>query len=163
VSALPRPPAKSAPPMPVAPPPSPEAIARSIAGLAARLSELMVKETALLVSGRTREVAALTQEKTDLARAYAGRWAQLKASKTLTIELPDQLRDALRVQVSRLMVVAEENEKALRLMQSATDRVLGIITKAIRQQHTAGMGYMRNKKPPSRTRGLLGVALDRRF
>ena len=152
---------KPATPTPAAPPPSPEAIARSIAGLAARLSELMVKETAMLLSGRAGEVALLVPEKTDLARAYAGRWGQLKAARATLADLPPALREALRVQVMQLSVIAAENEKALRLMQHATDRVVGIVTRAIRQQHATGMSYTKAKTWPQRAPGLLGVALDR--
>jgi hypothetical protein len=154
-------PGKPEAPTPAAPPPTPEAIARSIAGLAARLSELMVKETAMLLSGRAQEVAALVQEKTDLARAYAGRWGQLKAARATLADLPSALREALRIQVMQLSVVAAENEKALLLMQHATDRVVGIVTRAIRQQHAAGMSYTKTKTWPRHLPGLLGVALDR--
>jgi hypothetical protein len=158
VTTLPRPPAQPGAPTP---PPSPEAIARSIAALATRLSELMIKETALLIAGRTREGAALIQEKTDLARAYAGRWGQLKAHGAGLNEIPQSVRDALHLQVSRLSIVAAENEKALRVMQNATDRVLGIITRAIRQHYAARVGYTRGKPSVRHAPSLLGVALDR--
>lgn len=142
-------------------PPSAEALVRSISGLAARLSELMVRETALLNSGRAREIAALSVEKADLARAYAGRWAQLKANRSAVTALPSNLLDALRDQVGRLATIAAENEKALRIMHNATDRVLGIITRAVRQQYSAGMNYTSGKAQPRRPSGMLGVALDR--
>jgi hypothetical protein len=152
---------KAVPGQPVAAPPSAEAVARSLIALAARLGELMIKETALLVSGRAREIAVLVQEKSELARAYAGRWGQLKAVRATVADLPPALREALRSQVTQLSVIAAENEKALRLLQHATDRVVGIVTRAIRQQHVAGVSYTKTKTWPGRAPGLLGVALDR--
>jgi hypothetical protein len=142
-------------------PPTPEAIVRAIAGLAVRLSEVMIKETALVVSGRAKEIAPLAQEKAELARAYAGRWGQLKANRAALAELSSNLRDMLQYQVGRLSAVAVENEKAIRLMQNATDRVLGIVTRAIRKHYAAGVGYTRGKPPVRRAPGVLGVALDR--
>lgn len=146
---------------PSQPPPSAETLVRSISGLAARLCDIMVKETALLESGRASEIAALTLEKTDLTRAYGGRWTQLKANRSAVSALPPPLLDALRQQVTRLAVVAAENEKALRIIHNATDRVLGIIMKAIREQHAAGKNYSNRRVPSRRIAGLRGVALNR--
>ena len=142
-------------------PPSAETLVRSISGLAARLCDIMIKETALLEAGRASEIAALTLEKTDLTRAYAGRWAQLKANRSAVAALPPTLLDALRQQVTRLAMVAAENERALRIIHNATDRVLGIIMKAIREQHSTGKNYSNHKIPSRRAAGLRGVALNR--
>jgi hypothetical protein len=160
VTSRPRPASTVSPATP-AEPPAPEAIVRAIAGLAARLSEVMIKETALVIAGRVDEIAPLASEKAELARAYAGRWGQLKANRAALADLSTHLRDLLQYQVGRLSAVAAENEKALRVMQNATDRVLGIVTRAIRQHYTAGMSYTRGKMPVRRAPGLLGVAFDR--
>jgi hypothetical protein len=143
------------------PPPQPEALVRSITGLAARLCEIMITETALLESGRANEIAALTLEKNELSRAYAGRWAQLKAIKSAVATLPAPILDGLRQQVTRLAVIATENEKALRIIHNATDRLLGIIMKAIRDQHQAGKTYSNRRIPARRLPPLRGVALNR--
>jgi type IV secretory pathway VirJ component len=142
-------------------PPSAETLVRLIIGLAARLGELMIKETALLSTGHAREIGLLTKDKGDLARAYAGRWAQLQAVRGDIEALPPSLVAALRTQVTQLSVIATENEKALRVAQTAANRVLGIITRAVREQHNAGIGYTRSRQQPRRQAGLLGVALDR--
>jgi hypothetical protein len=154
------------PPTPPRPPeetPSAEMLVRAIGGLAARLSELMTKETALLEAGRTPEIAVLQPVKADLARAYAGRWTQLKAARSELAGLAPDLTEALRQQMTRLAAVASENEKALRRIQRAADRVLGIIAQAVREQRTASTGYTKNNQAPRRLPGTLGVALDRRF
>lgn len=143
--------------------PSTEALVRSIGGLAARLSELMTKETALLKAGSTKEIAALQGVKGELARAYAGRWAQLKAARAELAGLAPALAEALRLQLARLTAVAVENEKTLRMVQRAADRVLGIIAQAIRQHQTASTGYTRDNLASRPLPGTLGVALDRRF
>jgi hypothetical protein len=149
------------PETPAQPPPQPEALVRSITGLAARLCDIMIKETALLEAGRASEIAALTLEKNELSRAYAGRWAQLKAIKNAVAALPAPVLDGLRQQVTRLAVIAAENEKALRIIHNATDRVLGIIMKAIRDQHQAGKTYSKGRIPARRLPPLRGVALNR--
>ena len=141
--------------------PPPEALVRSISGLAARLCDIMIKETALLETGRANEIAALTLEKNELSRAYAGRWAQLKAIKSAVAALPAPILDGLRQQVARLQLVAAENEKALRLIHNATDRVLGIIMKAIRDQHQAGKTYSNRRIPTRRLPPLRGFAVNR--
>ena len=154
--------AVTAPTDPVKPElPPPEALVRSICGLAARLCDLMIKETALLESGRAGEIAALTLEKNELSRAYAGRWAQLKAIRSAVAALPAPILDGLRQHVTRLQVVAAENEKALRLIHNATDRVLGIIMKAIRDQHQAGKTYSNRRTPTRRLPPLRGFAVNR--
>ena len=142
-------------------PPAPDALVRSISGLAARLCDIMIKETALLEAGRAGEIAALTLEKNELSRAYAGRWAQLKAAKSTVATLPAAVLDGLRQQVTRLSVVAAENERALRIIHNATDRLLGIIMKAIRDQHQAGKTYSNRRIPARRLPPLRGVALNR--
>jgi hypothetical protein len=143
--------------------PSAETLVRSIGGLAARFSELMIKETALLDAGRTPDIAELQLAKAELARAYAGRWAQLKAARAEMPALAPNLAEALRQQLAKLTAVAAENEKALRRTQRATDRVLGIIARAIREQRTASTGYTKTNVPTRRVPGTLGVTLDRRF
>lgn len=143
--------------------PSAETLVRSIGGLAARLTELMVKETALLRAGSTPEIAALQVAKGELARAYAGRWAQLKAARAEFAGLPPNVAEALHLQVARLATVAVENEKTLRMMQRAAGRVLGIIAQAVREHQTASTGYTRDNLASRCLLGTLGVALDRRF
>jgi hypothetical protein len=143
--------------------PSPEALVRSIGGLAVRLSEVMSKETALLIAGRTSEIATLQPVKADLARAYAGRWAQLKAVRAELAGLAPALVDALRQQVARMTEAAVENEKTLRRVQRAADRVLAIIARTVREQRTASTGYTKDNLAARHVPGTLGFALDRSF
>jgi len=144
-------------------PPSAETLVRSIGGLAARLSELMIKETALLKVGRSSDVAALQLAKAELARAYSGHWLQLKAVRDEFAGLAPNLTEAFRQQLDKLTATAVENEKALRRVHRATDRVLGIIARAIREQRTASTGYTKTNLPARRVAGTRGLTLDRRF
>ena len=160
-----QPPAKWTPPAPQQSgeiPPA-ETLVRSIGGLAARLSELMTKETALLKAGRTPEIGALQLVKADLARAYAGRWAQLKTVRGELAGLAPNLTEALGMQLTRLTAVAIENEKTLRMVQRAATRVLGIIAQTVREQRAASTGYTRDNSASRHLPGTLGIALDRRF
>lgn len=143
--------------------PSAEALVRSIGGLAVRLSEVMSKETALLKSGRAPEIATLQPIKADLTRAYAGRWAQLKTARAELAGLAPNLIDALRQQVTRMTETALENEKTLRRVQRAADRVLAIIAQTVREQRTASTGYTKGNLATRHVPGTLGFALDRRF
>ncbi|HEX3499784.1 MAG TPA: hypothetical protein VHT04_10720 [Stellaceae bacterium] len=143
--------------------PPAEALVRSIGGLAVRLSEVMSKETALLNAGRTSDIAMLQPIKADLARAYAGRWAQLKAARAELAGLVPNLTEALRQQVARMTEAAIENEKTLRRVQRAADRVLAIIAQTVREQRTASTGYTRDNLATRHVPGTLGFALDRRF
>jgi hypothetical protein len=154
---------KRAPPAATDEPPSAETLVRSIGGLAARLCEVLTKETALLEAGRTPEIAPLQPVKADLARAYAGRWAQLKTVRAEFVRLAPSLVEALRQQIARLAAVAGENEKMLRRVQNAADRVLGIIAQAVREQRTSSTGYTRTVPTARHIPGTLGFALDRRF
>jgi len=163
-----QPPPTATPPAPLpanapAETPSAETLVRSIGGLAARLSELMIKETAQLQSGRTSDITQLQLAKAELARAYAGRWAQLKTVRAELDGLAPNLAEALHQQLAKLTAVSVENEKALRRVQRATDRVLGIITRAIRDPQTASTGYTKTNLPSRRVAGTRGVTLDRRF
>jgi flagellar biosynthesis/type III secretory pathway chaperone len=143
--------------------PSAEALVRSIGGLAVRLGEVMSKETALLAAGRTPEIAPLQPVKADLARAYTGRWAQLKAARVELAGLAPNLVEGLRHQVARLAEAALENERMLRRVQRAADRVLAIIAQTVREQRTASTGYTRDNQATRHIPGTLGFALDRRF
>jgi hypothetical protein len=155
----PQPPTANAP----GKPPSAETLVRSVGGLAARLGELMIKETALLKAGRSSDIAALQLAKAELARAYAGRWAQLKAARDELAGLAPNLTEALRQQLDKLTAAAVENEKALRRVHRATDRVLGIIARAIREQQTASTGYTKTNLSARRVPGRRGLTVDRQF
>jgi hypothetical protein len=143
--------------------PSAEALVRSIGGLAVRLSEVMSKETDLLKAGRTPEITPLQLVKADLARAYAGRWAQLKVLRAEFAGLAPNLAEGLRHQVARLTETAIENEKTLRRVQRAADRVLAIIAQTVREQRTASTGYTKDNLATRHIPGTLGFALDRSF
>src|SRR6185437_4123702 len=125
-----------APVAPAPPSPPPDAVARALTGLAARLADLMTRETALLTAGRHAEIAVLLSQKRDLARAYTGRWAQLKRDAGARL-LPAELLSALRLQVARLDAAAAANAAALRLMLEASNRVLGIIATAVREHQAS--------------------------
>jgi hypothetical protein len=157
-----RPPQPAPPPQPQpeAPPPA-DVLSRTITGLAARLSELMTKETALLNAGRTGEIAVLHSEKKDLARAFAGRWAQLNADPAGTATLAPELKEALRAQIGRLAAVSSENEAAIRRAQNAMNRVLAIIARAVRDYRAKISGYTDRRARRRQAPSMLGLALDR--
>src|SRR5260370_527562 len=78
----------------------------------------------------------------------AARGAQLKALRAEVAGLAPSLAEPLRQQPTRLTAVAMENEKALRMVHRAADRVLGIIAQAVRDHRTASIGYDKNNLAP---------------
>jgi hypothetical protein len=144
-----------------APLPSAEALARALTGLATRLSELMNRETELVQSGRSGEIGVMQSEKRDLARAYSGRFAQLKSAEAAARTLPAELLHALRLQAGRLEIATRANEKALRIAEKATNRVIGVIAGAMREQRAAISGYDERRARPRRPSNILGMTCDR--
>jgi hypothetical protein len=140
-----------------------DALTRSLGGYAAELAELMTAETAVLRKTRVAGSPALQQEKLRLAAAYTGTCAAVKANQAGFAALPSALKEAVRLQLQRLTAATEENAKALRLAQSATERVVNIVVRAVREQRAVTAGYTRSSAPPRRIPGGLGLALDRSF
>ncbi len=68
---------------------------------------------------------------------------------------------ALRQQVGRLEIVTKDNEKALRIAEKATNRVIGVIAGAMREQHAAISGYDERRARPRRPSNILGMTCDR--
>jgi hypothetical protein len=140
-----------------------DALTRSLGTYAAQLAELMTAETAVLRTTRVAGPAALQQEKLRLSAAYGETCATVKDNQAGFAALPAALKEAVRLQLQHLAAASEENARALRIAQSATDRVVNIVVRAVREQRTATAGYTRHSAPPRRVPGGLGLALDRSF
>ncbi|MDB5411110.1 MAG: flagellar protein FlgN [Rhodospirillales bacterium] len=150
-------------PKPPLPPADLEALTRSLGDYAAQLTELMTAETEVLRTRRLAGSPAFQQEKQRLTAAYGETCAVVKANQAGFAALPDALKEAVRVKLERLTVASQENASALNLMQSATERVMNIVVRAVREHRAAIVGYTRHSTPPLRVPGGLGLALDRSF
>jgi hypothetical protein len=140
-----------------------DALTRSLGGYAAQLAELMTAETAALRRTRVAGPPAVQQEKLRLAAAYGETCVAVKANQAGFAALPAALKESVRLQLQRLTIATEENAQALRMAQSATERVVNIVVRAVREQRATAAGYTRSSAPPRRIPGGLGLALDRSF
>jgi hypothetical protein len=140
-----------------------EALTRSLGSYAAQLAELITAETAQLHTTRVPGPPALQQEKARLSAVYGETCAAVKANQAGFAALPAALKEGVRLQLQSLAAATEENARALRMAQSATERVVSIVVRAVREQRTLAAGYTRSSAPPRRIPGGLGLALDRSY
>lgn len=141
--------------------PAPEELASSLIDIAERMTMVIARETELLAGGCGGDIAPLQEEKAALARSYAARSRQLKASRGKPASWPVLFGSRLRAAAGRLEAALADNAAALRHARSATDRILGIVFSAVREEQQKAAGYTRRRSPPVRPVGRLGIALDR--
>jgi hypothetical protein len=140
-----------------------DALTRSLGLYATQLADLMNAETTLLRTKRIAGPPALQQEKQRLSAAYAATCGAVKANHAGFAALPAALKESVRLQLQRLTAASEANVGALRVVQTATERVMNIVVRAVREQRATIVGYTRSCAPPRRIPGGLGLALDRHF
>jgi hypothetical protein len=150
-------------PVPPLTAPELESLTRSLGDYATQLAELMTAETELLRTRRLAGSPAFQQEKQRLSAVYGQTCAAVKANQAGFAALPDALKEAVRLKLERLTIASQKNASALNLMQSATERVMNIVVRAVREHRSAIVGYTRHSTPPRRVPGGLGLALDRSF
>lgn len=140
-----------------------DAHARTLGTQAVQLAELMNAETALLQTKRVPGPTEFQMEKMRLAAAYAATCAVMKANHAGFTALPAPLKQAVRLQLEKLTAASEENARALNISKTATERVMNIVVRAVREHRSAIVGYTRSCAPPRRIPGGLGLSLDRSF
>jgi hypothetical protein len=69
----------------------------------------------------------------------------------------------MRAAAQRLATAVERNERVLRAMTAAADRVVAAIVGAIKEQRGAAIGYARPRAFGGEARIAAGVTLDRRL
>jgi hypothetical protein len=124
--------------------------------LSDRLTDLQGRETALLQAMRVREIAALQPEKVRLTRLYQ------KAITAPPRPLPESVKAELLATGQRLAAATVENERALRVSHTASERLIGAIVTAIKEQQPSITGYTPRMAAPRHV-GVSGVTLDRRL
>jgi hypothetical protein len=112
----------------------------------ARLAELLAQETALVRAMRIREIAPLQAEKARLTRLVQ------QTLKTLDPKagIPSPLRPHWLSVGKRLAEAATENERALRVGQTAADRLIATIVAGVRESRSAVSGYTARRAAPRR-------------
>lgn len=143
--------------------PSPDlaAITTELVDLAEALTRLLTQETALVRALRVKEIGSLQEEKTRLTAAYQ------KTFKALTTAnegetLPPSLKETLASAGQRLATAVAENELTLRAGKVATERLIGSIVAAVREQLKNSTSYAPQKALP-RHSFMTAAAVDRRL
>ena len=144
------------------PPPAAPTLARLVATMA-RLTILVERETAVLETPGMPGLAALQEEKSRLTQAYATSTAEIGARSGALDTLAPRLKAEMRSAATRLAQALIRNEKALSAMTNATDRVLGTIIHALKQQRGTGATYAPRRAGVSRCTLPSGMTLDQRF
>ena len=134
--------------------------ARDLLALAHRLLDVVERETALLRSSDPGTVAPLQREKDRLAAAWRQGIERFNAGE---IALDDGMRLALRRAGDRLGAALAGNERVLRAVMSATDRVVATIAGAVREQRGCGVGYSAQRIGPAQRSAASGITLDGKF
>lgn len=130
--------------------------------LSDRLTELLEQETGLLQAMRVREIGALQPEKVRLTRLYQKAIAALQRDDAPAQPLSEPLKAQLQAAGQRLSAATVENERALRVSHTASERLIGAIVAAIKEQQPSTSGYTPRMAAP-RHAGVSGIALDRRL
>ncbi len=133
-------------PQPVAPADIP-AMTTQLVALTEQLTNLLSQETELVRVMRIPEIAPLQPEKVRLTALYQQTFKALSAAgegKTL----PAPLKERLATAGERLAKAVIANELALRVGKIATERLIGSIVNAVREQKKAVTSYAPQRKLP---------------
>ena len=145
------------------PQPSAPTALPQLAATMVRLTELVERETAALSTPGMPGFADLQAEKSRLTQAYAKSVAELGAASGGVAGLAPRMRAEMHAAATRLAQALVRNETALRATTEATDRVLGTIIRAIKQQRIASTNYAPRRNSATRSTLPAGMTLDQRF
>jgi hypothetical protein len=140
----------------------PTAVTRELIDVTARLADLVERETAALKTPRTEELAALEAEKRALAHIYVRGCTALRADPARFQQVALALRDRLLEGQQRLSTAMAENEKRLKAMTRATEKVIGILAEELQKQRDCGTYTAKRRRPRNGT-AAAGITLDQRF
>jgi len=129
--------------------------------LADRLTTLLSRETSLVRAMRIKEIGPLQDDKTRLTAAYQKRFKELTALHSGR-SLSPLVKQRLAVSGKRLADSVVENELALRVGMVATDRLIGSIVAAVKEQRRASLTYAPPRTAP-RHAFMTAAAVDRRL
>lgn len=122
-----------------------------------RLAALLDEETTILCSARPSDIALLQDEKVRLGRRFAAGVALLDADPA---RLAAADHDRFRESIARLAMAAGDNERFLRAMTIAADRIVAAMAEALKAQRAPGLGYA-GRQPAHRAAATAGITLDR--
>lgn len=110
---------------------------------ASRLTALLERENVCLEKCDVKGVAALHDEKQALTRAYALHVHELKKEPVKLAALTQVVRDEVKKIMVRFDEVCTINERRLKAVREANDRVMKVIVDAANEQAPRASGYSR--------------------
>lgn len=141
----------------------PDEIAK-ILQVAEGLIVLLDHESMLVRTMRIQEIGPLQTEKVRLTALYQALLRALGGPADEKIALPPAQKAVLVDVGKRLADAAVANQRALKVGQAATDRLIGSIVTAIKQQRPSTAGYNTRKVAPRGvSHSIAGVTVDRRL
>jgi hypothetical protein len=129
--------------------------------LAERLAAVLMRETALVRAMRIKEIGSLQQEKITLTAQYQTAFKALTSAHDGG-SLPALIKEQLAVSGQRLGAAVVDNELALRVGKVATERLIGSIIAAVKDQQKSGRSYAPQRNTPRHT-FMTAAAVDRRL
>lgn len=141
--------------------PTIELLAAQLSDLANRLTTLLSQETALIRAMRVKEIGPLQAEKTALTTQYQAAFTTFTASHNgMTLSTP--LREMLAVAGKNLAAAVIDNELALRVGKTATERLISSIVAAVKEQNKSITAYAPTPVAPRRS-FMTAAAIDRQL
>ncbi len=110
---------------------------------ASRLTALMERENECLAKGDVNGIGNMHAEKESLTRAYCLHVHELKKEPAKLSVLTQVVRDEVKKVMARFDEVAATNERRLKALREANDRVMKVIVDAANQQMPRVAGYSR--------------------
>ena len=111
---------------------------------ASRLTALLERENECLAKCDIKGVSALHDEKQSLTQTYAMHVHELKKEPAKLSVVTQVVRDEVKQIMQRFDEVCTINERRLKAIRDANDRVMKIIVDAANQQMPRASGYARN-------------------
>ena len=130
--------------------------------LADSLTALLARETGLVRAMRVKEIGPLQAEKARLTAAYQTAFTAFTGAHDAKA-LPAEIRDALAATGQRLAAAVIDNELALRVGKTATERLIGSIIDAVREQRKSVTVYAPGAASSPRHSFMTAAAVDRRL
>jgi hypothetical protein len=140
---------------------APPATVSSLVALAEALTALLERETALVRAMEIAKIAPLQAEKTRLTQAFQKALGALGHGPG-KLSLAGPAKTAWLVAGRRLAAAAAENERALRIGRTATERLIRVVVTAVRNSRRPPAAYSARRAAPCPAR-LAGIALDHRL
>jgi hypothetical protein len=134
-----------------------------LAATIVRLTELVERETAVLQTPGMPGFVTLQEEKGRLTQAYARSVAEIGTASGGLDRLAPRLRAEMHAAATRLAQALLRNEAALRATTEATDRVLGTIIRALKQQRVGSTNYAPRRSGAGRSTLPAGMTFDQRL